>query len=174
MLPIPRHLETILKPIGNDNTEFEVVGQMVCNCGSDKFKIEIVGDDSEYESDCVIKVQEIADNYFLIVKLHCNDCDKEHLVFDNDYHGWNGFICGGDSKELPRPKTKVWNCNKCQTANHSITLTIQSQGQEDFVEEAGDEFESKDWTEAFSWITMKTECKNCGVTNDEWISYETM
>jgi ribosomal protein S27E len=174
MLPIPKHLESILKPIGESNNEFEVTGKIVCDCGTENFTIEIVGDDVDYQKDNVIKVTEIDENYFLIVKVKCNDCGKEHLIFDNDYHGWNGFVCGGDSRNLPRPDTKNWACNKCQHANHSLIVSIHSQGQEDFIEEGGEEFDPNDWVEAFDWITIKTTCKSCGETNDEWISYETM
>jgi len=38
----------------------------------------------------------------------------------------------------------------------------------------GEEFKPDDWTEAFSWITIKVICNSCGEENEEWISYETM
>ena len=174
MLPIPKHLESILKPIGESNNEFEVTGKIVCDCGSENFTIEIVGDDADYQKDNIIKVTEIGGNYFLIVKVKCNNCGKEHLILDNDYHGWNGFVCGGESRNLPRPDTENWNCNKCQNTNHSLVVNIHSQGQENFIEEGEEEFDPNDWIEAFEWITIKIICKSCGETNNEWISYETM
>jgi ribosomal protein S27E len=134
MLPIPKHLESILKPIGESNNEFEVTGKIVCDCGSENFTIGIVGDDADYQKDNVIKVAEVGENYFLIVKVKCNSCGKEHLIFDNDYHGWNGFVCGGDSRNLSRPDTENWKCNKCQNANHSLIVSIHSQRQEGFFE----------------------------------------
>ena len=174
ILPLPKHLKNILSPIGNSNNEFELNGKIVCDCGSENFTIKIVGDDSDYKKDDVIKVIEIDGNFFLIVKVKCNNCNKEHLIFDNDYHGWNGFVCGGDSKNLPRPDTKNWNCNKCKNTNHSMVVAIESQGQEDFIEEGEEEFDKEDWVEAFSWITIKVICNSCGEVNNEWISYETM
>ena len=79
----------------------------------------------------VITVAEIENNYFLIVSVACNNCAKEHLLFDNDLHGWNGFVCGGDSKDEPRPEARVWKC-ACGAADHAVTVSIQSQGQSDF------------------------------------------
>jgi hypothetical protein len=86
-LPIPRHLQSILKPLGDDNQECNVTGQIQCECGSKQFKIKLVGDTSCYDKERVIKVIEIDNHYFLIVKVQCNNCNKEHLIFDNDFHG---------------------------------------------------------------------------------------
>ncbi|NDV64889.1 hypothetical protein D0T60_06495 [Bacteroides sp. 224] len=174
MIPVPKHLKSILKPIGDNNSEFEITGKITCDCGSENFAIEIVADDSDYSKEQVVKVTEIDGNYFLIVKVKCNSCNKEHLIFDNDFHGWNGFVCGGDSKDQPRPSTKKWHCNKCCKSEHSMIVNIHSQGQEDFIEECGDEFDQDDWAEGFDWITIKTICNACEEVNDEWISYETM
>ncbi len=173
-LPIPRHMREILKPLGNDNQELHVTGEIECECGCRSFKIRLVGDTSSYQKEHVIKVAEIKGQYFLIVKVQCNKCNKENLIFDNDFHGWNGFICGGDAKQQPRPEAQVWYCNKCNKSDHLLKVSIQSQGQEDFIEEAGDEFDKNDWAEAFGWITIMTRCNSCGESNDKWITYETM
>jgi len=174
MLPIPKHLGNILRPMGDSNNEFEVTGRIICDCGSGSFMIKLVGNSSDYHKDNVIKVTEIDGNYFLIIKVKCNMCNKEYVIFDDDYHGWNGFVCGGDSREFARPDAKDWKCNKCGKTDHSMIVKIHSQGQEDFIEEGGDEFDVKDWVEGFDWITIKVVCNSCGESNDEWISYETM
>jgi ribosomal protein S27E len=174
MLPIPRHLENILKPIDGNNNEFKVRGKIVCPCRSEKFMIMFVGNDADYQRNNVIKVTKVGENYFLIIKVKCNNCGEEHMIFDNDYHGWNGFVCGGDARGLPRPDTKNWTCNKCSHTCHSLRVKINSQGQEDFIEEGGNELDPNDWVEAFDWFTVDITCNSCGKTNDEWISYETM
>jgi len=175
IIPLPKHLKNILIPIGNINSEFQLIGKIVCGCGSEKFTIELVGDDSNYQKDNVIKVAEIDENYFLIIKAKCNSCNKENLIFDDDYHGWNGFVCGENFRHLPRPDTAYWCCNKCQNTNHSMIIRIESHGQDDFIEETEEgDFDMEDWVEAFSWITIKVICNSCGETNNEWISYETM
>lgn len=175
-LPLPSHLKDILKPIGNENTEFLLTGKVVCSCNSENFTIKIVGDDSEYEEENVIRVIEVDGNYFLIIKVECNSCHKEHLIFDDGFHGWNGFVCGIINKSLPRPEAKAWGCNKCTKTNHSIVVTISSQGKDDFISEGGTDegFDENDWVEAFDWITIGIACNSCEEKNDEWISYETM
>lgn len=173
-LPIPKHLKDILFPVGNDNSELSVTGKIKCKCGSENFRIQIVGDDSQYNDSQVIKVAEISGKYFLIIKVVCNDCSSQHLIFDNDYHGWNGFVCGGDNRDVERPQTKQWNCDKCANEIHKMTVQINSQGKDDFMEEGGDEFGEENWVEGFDWITIEIECSNCNKTNPEWISYETM
>jgi len=174
MLPIPRHLKKILKPVGNDIMEAFVTGEIVCDCGSNSFKIKLVGDTSFYEKKRVIKLIEIDGHYFLIVQVQCNKCEKEHLIFDKDLHGWNGFVCGHEDEVPLRPASKDWHCNKCDKTDHSMKVRIQSKGQDDFIEEGGDEFDKNDWVEAFSWITVMVECNSCKASNKEWISYETM
>ena len=174
IIPLPKRLKNILIPIGNSNNEFQLTGKIVCGCGGEEFTIEFVGDDSDYQKYNVIKVAKINENYFLIIKVKCNTCNKEHLIFDMDFHGWNGFVCEESSKNLKRPDTQDWHCNKCQNTNHSMILIIESHGQDDFIEETEGELDSKDWAEAFSWITIKVICNSCGETNNEWISYETM
>lgn len=174
MFPIPKHLTEILKPIGDSNNEFEVTGEVICDCGSQNFALKIVGNSSKYDKEKVIHVKEINGKYYLIVKASCNNCKKEHLIFDDGFHGWNGFICSMNTRDLPRPETEIWKCNKCHGTNHSVTVNIQSQGQEDFIENAGDDLDRSDWIEAFAWITIKIVCNSCKETNKKWVSYETM
>ena len=174
MQPIPKHLKEILKISGQINSEFEVTGKIVCNCGCENFAVKYVGDNSEYETENIIKVIEIDENWYLIVEVECINCRSLHLIFDDDFHGWNGFVCGELSKKLERPKSRNWKCNKCTNTSHSISIKINSGGKQDFIEETQGEFVENEWVEAFSWITISTECKGCNEKNKEWISYETM
>lgn len=93
-LPVPTHLKDILFPIGNDNNEFEVTGEIQCSCGNEYFEI--------WES-----------NEQLIVKVICKQCKKEFVIFDSGRHGWNGFVCGDDflNRELPYNK---YHCSSCE------------------------------------------------------------
>jgi ribosomal protein S27E len=175
MLPIPKHLQKIFLPIGDAADEFEVTGRIICECSSENFSIEYVGESADYTSDRVIKLKEINGSYFLIVKVKCTDCSREHLIFDDHFHGWNGFVCGEEEsfRKLPRPKGEIWHCKRCHRDNHSIVITINSKGQQDFIEEA-EGLNEDDWVEAFSWITIGIHCKSCDEANMSWISYETM
>ncbi len=173
-LPIPNHLRGILHPFGDNNSELQLKGIIKCSCGSDEFEIGFVGNDNEFQEIQAIKVLRVGDEYFLLIKNICSNFKMEHLIFDNDYHGWNGYICGGDNREAKRPKTKIWKCDSCEKSIHRMRVGLVSEGKEDFIEEAGDEFIKESWVDAFGWITIETHCINCEKRNPEWISYETM
>jgi hypothetical protein len=173
VLPIPKHLRNILVPVGEFNDEFCVTGKVVCECGAKDFSIGLVGDSHEYDKIKVIKTKELGNNYFLILRVSCNICGRDYLIFDADHHGWNAFVAGGDSKNSPRPSVEVWHCNKCNKTNHSLMVKINSQGKADFME-LGEDFNENDWVEAFDWITVGVQCNACNEKNIEWISYETM
>jgi hypothetical protein len=176
LLPIPKHLKNILKPIGNKNNEHSVVGNIICTCDSSNFIIHYVGDASDYRKDRVIKVTEIDSKYYLIIHAKCLTCEKDHLIFDMHFHGWDGFVDSAEDEDqnLPRPQTVAFNCPKCDNNSHSLTIAIESQGMSDFISETEGDYPPEDWVEGFSWITIKTRCNNCDETNKHWISYETM
>jgi hypothetical protein len=173
MLPLPRHLKDILKPTGDDNNEYSVKGKIICDCGSESFFINFVGDATEYKIDKVIKEIEHNGQFFLIVKANCCHCGKTFLIFDKALHGWDGFVCKMYANDLPSPEFNTWRCNRCGNDKHSLTVKINSQGQDNITEEAGEGFDRNDWTEAFEWITIQTTCNSCGEINKEWISFET-
>lgn len=174
MLPIPKHLNDILHPKGNKNYELEVSGQIICTCGSDSFKIKYVGDDEEFKQSNAVCHIEIGGSFYLIVEAECASCKKNHLIFDAHLHGWDGYGAREYWADKERPAGKLLICRKCQADIHSLFLTINSQGQEDFISEGGPEYNKEDWVEAFEWIRVTTNCKKCNTTNKEWISCETM
>lgn len=156
-LPVPTHLKDILFPIGNDNNEFEVTGEIKCSCGNEYFEI--------WES-----------NEQLIVKVICKQCKKEFVIFDSGRHGWNGFVCGDDflNRELPYNK---YHCSSCEEDGCKVIVRISSQGKEDFIDEClstDDSFSVEDWVDAFEWISISLICENCGELSEEWLDAETM
>lgn len=164
MLPIPSHLKNYFIPIGNDNDEFSVKGIIKCSCNNEK------------DFDLLFFNGEAAENqFFCVIKVRCNKCKSEILVFDADFHGWDGFVCHDESEaSLKRPELKTWKCLNCGHTNVKINLKINSQGKDDYIEEAGEEFNEDQWIEAFEWITIDVFCNNCQKEIKEWISYETM
>lgn len=156
-LPVPTHLKDILFPIGNDNNEFEVTGEIKCSCGNEYFEI--------WES-----------NEQLIVKVICKQCKKEFVIFDSGRHGWNGFVCGDDflNRELPYNK---YHCSSCEEDGCKVIVHISSQGKEDFIDEClstDDSFSVEDWVDAFEGISISLICENCGELSEEWLDAETM
>lgn len=155
--PIPTHLQTILIPVGEENSEFEVTGKIKCSCGSESFEL--------FES-----------NDKQIVKVICKKCKKEFVLFDSGKHGWNGFVCGDDFLDREMP-FKQFFCSECGENTFSITIYISSQGKGDFAEEClsdDDSFTLEDWVNAFDWITISLSCEKCGFADEEWLDLETM
>ena len=122
-----------------------------------------------------ITTTEYEKNYYIVVSVECMKCKSNISVFDNTKHGWNGFICHDENIDsAKRPLYNEWICTECKSKSHDIEININSQGQKDFTQEAGDEYEPNDWVEAFDWITIKTKCNSCNKEYNNWISYETM
>ena len=155
--PIPQHLQTILIPIGEENSEFEVAGKIKCSCDCESFEV-------------------LESNGKQLVKAICKKCKKEFVLFDNGKHGWNGFVCGDDflDREVPFNQSI---CSECEEDAFNITINIHSQGKEDFEEEClsnDDSFTLEDWVNAFEWITISLSCIKCGFTDKDWLDLETM
>lgn len=117
---------------------------------------------------------EIDGRYFFLIKAKCISCDEEHLLFDADFHGWEGFVCHDpEQASLPRPPLTSWKCPGCGSSEHSASIEIETQGKEDFVTETDGEFAEDLWPDAFTWFDMSITCCDCGQRIDQWVSYET-
>ena len=111
-----------------------------------------------------------------ITKAVCKKCKKEFVLFDSGKHGWNGFVCGDDFLDREMPFEQFF-CSECGKNTFSITIHISSPGKEDFEEEClsnDDSFTLEDWVNAFDWITISLTCEKCGLTDKEWLDFETM
>ena len=156
-LPIPTHLQKYLKPIGDANKERFVKGNMVCQCGCDVFSVR--------ES-----------NDRLLVKLTCRDCESEILLFDSGKHGWDGFVCGEDCLNRSEP-LREYKCSQCGQPFFRVSVSISSQGKQDFIDECvseDDSFLIDQWVDAFDWITVSLQCEPCAHTERGWLDLETM
>ncbi len=174
MLPIPIHLHDIFIPIGNKNNEYQINGEIRCTCGCKCFHIKIFADTSNGYP----QVRSYEDDYALVIKTICMDCQKEYIIFDDSKHGWNGFVCH-DGISPPENTLTSWNCPQCGSDIHRIRIFISSEGKEDFINELelGDEtseFSEDDWVNAFGWITIGLTCYTCSYADEKWIDYETM
>lgn len=154
-LPIPTHLQAYLKPVGDENTEFEVRGELYCLCGCEEFEV--------WES-----------NDRQIVKAKCKQCGQEIEIFDSGRHGWNGFVCHDDFLDCSLPFNK-YTCSECGQDIFKVSVYISSQGKQDYMEEADDEAFSEDnWVNAFEWISLSLNCKKCSYVENGWLDMETM
>ena len=173
MLPIPKHLRDIFVLEGENNDEFQASGIIRCDCGSGNFRIKFFADTSEG----FLRVCEYEDDYALIIKADCNGCGKGYFIHDASRNGWDGFVCGG-GVSVPNEELASWLCPKCGGDNQGMSVTIRSEGRQDFIEEAGiadgdDTFDADDWAEAYSSISIGLKCP-CGYKDNNWIDHETM
>jgi len=51
---------------------------------------------------------------------------------------------------------------------------VGTEGKEDFISEAGEEFDENRWPDAFGWFSLDLTCSKCGKESRELFSYETM
>jgi len=175
MMPVPGHLRDCLIPDKPEIDETELTGKLRCPCGSEEFHLLYPGQTNEYHGQKFPCTAEIKGSYFFLIRVVCTSCGKDHLLIDQDYHGWNGFVCHDEGQaSKPRPELSVWNCPDCSSTSHSATVSIQTQGKEDFLDEAGEEFDEERWPDAFESFSMGIRCTGCGRVTSEWVSLETM
>jgi hypothetical protein len=175
MMPVPAHLRDCVRLHDPIVDETELVATVRCPCGSEEFILLFPGQTHEYGGQQIPCTAEVGGNFFFLIKAVCASCAKEHLLIDQDFHGWNGFVCHDKSQALkPRPSLVPWKCSSCGNTHHTGTVELQTQGRQDFIEEAGDEFDAERWPEGFGWFSMAIKCKGCGKETPEWVSLETM
>jgi len=174
MVSVPNHLKDCI--ISNDShvDEQPLIGVVRCPCGGQTFHILYPGQTHMHKGQQIPCTAEIDGNFFFLIKARCISCGKEHLLFDKDYHGWNGFVCHNYAQaSLPRPDLTPWQCLSCGGLEHEASIKIDPVDKATFVEEAGDEFDEELWPEAFEWFSMSITCHNCGRQTKDWVSYET-
>ncbi|MEX1376070.1 MAG: hypothetical protein AB1Z23_01235 [Eubacteriales bacterium] len=161
-LLIPTHIKEFYKNVKGD--EFSTEGDLLCTCGHYKFSILLGADLSgEY-----IGTIEYKGDYYLIVYAVCGKCGKEVLIFDNNQHGWDGFVCSNtDKTEYPKNEFKPLP----QDDFVKIKLMFQGEGIDDFINETDGEFPKERWVDGFGWFAMSI-CESKEFK--EIISFETM
>jgi hypothetical protein len=175
MMPVPSHLQGLVFPLDNAMDEEALSAGVRCPCGHERFELLYPGHSREHEGETTPYTAEVDGSFFFLLKFRCTDCRREHLLFDADLHGWNGFVCHDSAQAaLPRPPLVAWPCQKCGETEHSGVVRIQTQGKEDFVPESGGKFDEGRWPDAFGWFSLDLTCSKCGKESPELVSYETM
>jgi hypothetical protein len=172
-MPLPRHLREIASIRGGDDCS--VGADLACQCGSSTFELRYPGTTQEHGGERIPCPVEIDGAFFFRIEACCAACRRTHLVFDKDFHGWDGFVCHDpEQAALPRPPLTTWHCAGCTATAQRVRLLVQGEGEDDFVENAGDDFPPESWPEGFGWITIDIACAACGHEPEMWVSYETM
>ncbi|MBN1511602.1 MAG: hypothetical protein JXB13_06275 [Phycisphaerae bacterium] len=175
MMPVPSHLRGAVRPRDTAIDEAALDAEVVCDCGSRRFDLLFPGETHEYRGQQIPCTAQINDRFFFLVRAHCTACGRDHLLFDKDFHGWDGFVCHNDAQaSLPRPPLIPWKCLLCGKTEHEASVQIQTQGRADFVEGTEGEFDEERWPDGFEWFSMSITCTGCGKHTPEWVSYETM
>jgi hypothetical protein len=175
MMPAPTHLNGWILPSSDTIDEENFSGRVLCPCGCEEIQLYYPGQTQEYKGQEVPCTAEINGKFFFLVKAKCSACGNEKILFDADFHGWDGYVCHDSGQaDLPRPDLITWNCQSCNSSIHNVQINIETQGKQDFIDETDGEFPEDRWVDGFSWIDFDIKCKECGAATKQWVSYETM
>ena len=173
--PVPSHLRTLLAIDQTKCAEHEVFGSVICPCGSGTLCLLHVADRIEGEGPPFLRVTEHGGHFFLRVGGKCISCGKEHLLFDCDMHGWNGYVCSDERiRRIPRPPFSEWSCHRCQSSHHHIALSIRGEDMQFALGEGEGILTPTDWFEGFGWFTVYVTCASCHCGPTMIMDYETM
>lgn len=174
MMPIPTHLQGLVVPMDDASNEEPLDATVRCPCHSESFEFLYPGDTKEHNGIVIPVTAERDGAFFFRIEARCMACRQVHLLFDKDFHGWDGYICH-DQKQarLPRPALRAWSCGKCGSVAHRGRISIYGEGKDDFLEGAAG-FPPDRWPDGFGWFQLSIACKSCGNEIDHWVDYETM
>lgn len=173
MLPIPRHLLKIFHPDIKHCNEYDLNGDIQCDCGCAVFYIKLFAD---FDDKNIPHVRKYKNGWGFVVHAVCKDCGQEWTIFDDSKHGYNGYVC---HQAVPVPDSELKNfvCPECKDSVFKIDISIETEDKEQFLEEVvayeEDNFSEDDYVDAFNSITIDIECLHCGKKEIGWIAYET-
>ncbi len=175
-LPFPKHLRPFVRPLlTRSKADHQFVGRMRCRCGGTTFRLLFPGKTHEFQGKITPATMKVGDAYFFLVRARCERCEREHLVYDQDLHGWNGFVCRNQAQaSLARPPLSPWRCLRCRGETHRAVVEVSSQGRKDFIEEAGPAFRPSQWPEAFQSLSLELVCRSCSFRTSPWVACEAM
>lgn len=87
-------------------------------------------------------------------KLRCSGCGREHLIFDNRYHGYEGVFCGenADRRYQPVFQQRVFR----DRLPRRIEITTENEKtREEFLEKTGIDCDEDTRSNAFAWISVQ-------------------
>jgi hypothetical protein len=175
MMPVPTHLRDCVIPENSTIDEEPLKAKVQCPCGGKIFHLLYPGQTQEYNGKKIPCTAEINGKFFFLIRAKCVTCGEEHLLLDEDFHGWDGFVCHDpEQARLPRPPLFPWKCLACGGLEHKVGVEIQTEGKQDFIDETGGEFDENRWPDGFGWLTISSECTKCGTKTPELFSCETM
>ncbi len=162
-MPVPSHLFDSVSPKDSVIDESALDAEVICSCGSRQFELQYPGQTHEYRGEQTPCTALVGGQFFFVIKARCSACGHEHLLFDKDFHGWDGFVCHDETQASePRPPLTPWHCVTCGKSQHEASVQIHAQGREDFVAETDGEIDEARWPDAFDCFGMSITCIGCG------------
>lgn len=170
----PRHLRNNIINLYEDKKQCICSYRLKCSCGCEEFILSFPGEIKDIEN-ISYPVAKLFDNKtFFIINAECKKCNKSFVVFDKDFHGWDGFICGEKSKqEIPRPSLVRWKCQSCGSLNHKVIVKLAYMSKDIFMQECEGDYNEEQWPDSFEWIWISIHCINCDLEIMDWVDYET-
>ncbi len=173
--PLPKHLVNLLEVQAAASSEDHLHGAVKCPCGSVQFTPLFVADLITEPDQRFLRVKQVGEEFYLRIGARCSSCSQTHLLFDDHFHGWNGYVCTGEeARRLPRPEYQEWVCHRCKSPAHRISLDIQGEDMKVSLTESDGFLTKEDWFEGFGWFTVRVTCSACGCGPTTIVDYETM
>jgi len=179
MMPPPIHLADCVVPDDPWLDEEPFHGIVKCSCSGTRFNLLYVGQ-LRINGDRAVVTQVQNDGaWYYVIRASCPKCGKRHVLYDKDYHGWNGFVAYDvEQRRRPRPADAEFRCLKCNGDMHRIRLHILSEGRADFIDQSmgneNSQFEEGDWPNAFGSISFDIICVGCDLQTSDWAGDESM
>ena len=133
MIPIPDNLKEIavIKKHDEDSLTLSI---KCSSCGGSSF---VVYEDFDW---------------FEIIKLVCEDCGHEYILFDSRFNGYDGIITersADESEYVPQFRKKTRKAV-------GVEVWIENDSSlEDFMENSGGELKESDYPNAYTWMTVR-------------------
>ena len=156
---VPRHLRGMLvnAVLPVQTSWGDVTGDISCLCGNRELSLLYSGDRNQDEH--FLAPLHIDGHFFYRWSFRCNRCWREELIFDSDFHGYNGLHANSNEcREQPRPSLSIWECHKCGYRQHSISILVRLDV--DAIEEG---VNAEHWYDAYEWFSLSTRCEGCGL-----------
>src|SRR5579862_3443663 len=108
--PVSMHLRNCFVVDESTSDAHELNGVIRCPCGSDICSLLYVADLVKSNGVPHFKATERTDGFFFRIGARCGSRSQTHLIFDTDFHGWNGYVCPGHgARERERPDLALYH-----------------------------------------------------------------
>ena len=161
MIPkaIQPHFE--IKQQKNDRDNSLIEGLLTC-CNAYDFEVFVVGD---IKHSVFSKMFLCSKNDKMVVEARCKKCGKVIPVFNSSCDGYGQC----EKKKPPQHViTKPIDCIKCRNEGFFVTIKYEYPDMQELKE-----LEIIEMDNAFTWIWITLECKNCGIKYKNFVDCET-